>query len=52
MIYSSFPPKADPAGQQIRGLVFGGKWLEFISQYQINVTTTLVMGWFKSQNPI
>ena len=27
---------ADPAGQPIRGLDFGGKWLEFISWSQIN----------------
>ena len=26
---------ADPAGQPIRGLDFGGKWLEFISWSQI-----------------
>ena len=33
----------DPDGQPIRGLVFGGKWLEFISQSQIkgDYTTTL-----------
>ena len=34
---SDFPPKTWPliGGQPIRGLVFGGKWLEFISQSQI-----------------
>ena len=32
------------SGQPIRGLVFGGKWLEFISQSEIReVTTTLVI---------
>jgi len=42
---------ANLAGQPIRGLVFGGKWLEFISlsQNQINVSTTLgdgsLLGW-------
>ena len=37
------PELVDLLSQPIRGLIFCGKWMKFISQSQIKVTTTLVL---------